>query len=222
MVLYDLDGLVFITRPHISLNSMSCDVEYIRNKPYYVSNGCLYWVDEDILYILQFGEKRVIMQNDNLIGVREIILVISGFVVITHNYTIGVFDSCASTFEEFGNPNPNLELAKIYNYHIIKPDQVYVFNEHIYDFSNYRGQNMIVCGSKYEHSKERYKPYNEYIMVHYSVKNMIDRNNKFILYKEKDKLIIKKYDIDILNHEIPEGSKLYNPKFIETKSARSV
>ncbi len=221
MALYDMNGLIFKVWDAKTSNMKFYDVEYIRNKPYDICSYRIYWVDEDKLYFKYFAQKSEMLQNNNLIGVREISVLQGTLVVITHNYTIGVFNLVTNTYEEFGSPNPELIMTKIHNYDIIKPDQVFKFGDFDHDFSKYCGQNMLLNTLSWDVKKEKCNPYNKYMRAEYETENLIDRNDKFLLYRENTGLQIMSYDYG-KKYDVPDNCTLYNPKFIETKSARSV
>lgn len=229
MALYDCSkGLVFNVIDTSSPNGdvmKRYSVEYIRDKPYDVYSDNIYWVDDDKLYFKRPNENHIVIQNENLIGVRDILVLEEELITITHDYTIGVFDLIDNVFKEYGSPNPDLKLASLYNCKIIQPDQVFKLEDYDNDFSEYCGQNMILYTIT-EPKYKSYNPFNEYVNAKYKIKNMIDRNDKFVLYKKNNNLSMINYNDHDEIYDVPDDATLYNPKhdikYVNVKSARSV
>lgn len=229
MALYDCsEGLVYkIWNPEIG-GIVSYDVEFVRNKVYELGDHHFYWIKDDKLYCKLYNNISMILQNDNLVGVREFSVTVDKVVTITHNYTIGVFTIYGKNigkFEEYGLPNLNLKITTLYNYRPIKPDEVFTFGDFDHKFSEYNGQNMLIhmnmCISIFGSRDGEYNQYNEYVNARYKTKNMIDRNDELILYSKNGKLFMKDYN-GSKKYEVPDDATLYNPNHVNMKSARSI
>jgi len=202
------------------------DVEHIRNKPYGLYLNRLYWVDDNKLYYKNLKDTGVIIENDNLIGTRDILVFENELITITQDYTIGVFDLEDNVFKEYGSPNPELKLASLNNYKIIQPDQVFEIDGTT-GFKEYKGQNMLLHSSTENCNLDTpYAEYNEYVHVRYETENMIDRNDKFMMYRKNNSLSIISYRYHDVIYDVPDDATLYNPEddrmYVNVKSARSV
>jgi len=222
MALYECsEGLVYkLWEPMV--NRFVChNMEFIRNKPYYVRYNYIYWIEDDNLYCKPYSHWYT-LQNENLVGVREFCVTSDKIVTITQNYTIGViiiYGADKHKFVEYGLPNTNLKIANLCNYISIKPDQIFSFKD-FSDFSKYNGQNMLIHTREGYPSGE-YNEYNEYVNARYKAKNMIDRNDELILYRKNNKLFIRDY-VNGMKYKVPDDATLYTPNRVNVKSARSV
>jgi len=241
MALYNSpEGLVLSLSNSSDINkrtSRCYNVEHIRNKPYDLHHNQLYWVDEDKLYLKHFDNERVIMQNENLFGVRNILVLENELITITRDHTIGVFNFETNEFKEYGSPNPYLQLVSLDICKIVKPKKVFKINDHDNDFTKYRGQNMLLY-TNHEYTDHEYTKYmedtyvlytyNEYVHVIYSTYKMVERNDRFILYKHNGQLQILSFRHYHKIYYVPKDVYLYNPRYlydkkrVNVKSARSV
>lgn len=85
------------------------DISWCINEAMHVTYNRLHYIIDDKLYELMDDITALKFQNKNLIGTRQFVIISRRVLVtITENYTIRKFNLKENTYQDFGEPNPNI------------------------------------------------------------------------------------------------------------------
>lgn len=166
------------------------------------------------------GLVSSIATHSRFANTKQFVILTNVIFVITRDDTIWAYNIETGNTVDYGNVPPDVRFMVMRKYGIVDCRQVFVFSRKYASFLDYGGQKIIlfelpkskqVAATKY--------PINEYVSADYLPGDIIDQTDDHVLYQANGKLMIKSYDSIMLEHEVPEGSTLYRPEFIQMKSA---
>ena len=215
MALYDTpDGL-----KHIGVNRV-IDVEYIRGSPYFTMGYTLYWINREKVMMMMSGLVSSIATHSRFADTKQFVILTNVIFAITRDNTIWAYNIETGNAVDYGNVSPDVRFMVMRKYGIIDHRQVFIFSRKYASFLDYGSQKIILFElPKSKQIATTKYPINEYVSADYLPDGIIDQTDDYVLYKSDGKLMVKSCDSIMSEQEVPEGSTLYRPEFIQMKSA---